>query len=74
MIRIDSASFPGSSSSGGSGFPVATAQNLQLRVQVFPRIMNVAVPRFQHSPMLGQFPLEQMVWRVCFSTRFLILE
>jgi hypothetical protein len=60
-ILIDSASLKGSSGSGGAGFPVLTPQNLQFRVQISPRIMNVAVPLLQHSPILGQFPLEQMV-------------
>jgi hypothetical protein len=51
----------GSSVSYSVGFPVATAQNVQLRVQMFPRIMKVAVPAPQHSPMFGQFPLSQIV-------------
>jgi hypothetical protein len=36
------------------GFPVFTLQKPQRRVQVSPRIMKVAVPRSQHSPMFGQ--------------------
>ena len=41
-------------SSGGSGAAsVLTAQNLQPRVHVSPSSMIVAVPPFQHSPMLG---------------------
>ncbi|MCY1538378.1 hypothetical protein D9M68_739140 [compost metagenome] len=51
----------GSSVSTARGLPVATAQKEQERVQMFPKIMNVAVPAPQHSPMLGQFPLSQMV-------------
>ena len=44
-----------------SGLPVTTLQNPQLRVQMLPKIMNVAVPSPQHSPMLGQCPLSQIV-------------
>src|SRR5436853_6571100 len=51
----------GSSQSIGSGLPVATAQNPHERVQMFPSIMNVAVPAPQHSPILGQLPLSQIV-------------
>src|SRR5690606_19151605 len=58
----------GSSVSYSGGRPVATAQKVQLRVHTFPRIMNVAVPAPQHSPMLGQLPLSQMVCSLCSST------
>src|ERR1700751_5009237 len=51
----------GSSQSAGFGLPVATAQKPQERVQMLPRIINVAVPAPQHSPMLGQLPLSQIV-------------
>ena len=51
----------GSSGSGGRGLPVFVAQNLQALVHISPRIMKVAVPAFQHSPIFGQFPLEQIV-------------
>ena len=34
--------------------PCATPQYLHARVQTSPRIMNVAVPASQHSPMFGQ--------------------
>src|SRR5260221_8346561 len=61
ISRIASATRRGSSSSYSVGRPVATAQNVQLRVQILPRIMKVAVPAPQHSPILGQFPLSQMV-------------
>src|SRR6187401_3806125 len=61
----------GSSQSRGSGRPVATAQKPQLLVQIFPRIMKVAVPAPQHSPILGQLPLSQIVWSLCVSTRLL---
>ena len=44
----------GSSGSKKVGLPVLTLQKPQRRVQVSPRIMNVAVPRSQHSPMFGQ--------------------
>ena len=44
-----------------SGAPFCTAQNPQRRVQTLPRIMNVAVRRFQHSPTLGQAALSQTV-------------
>ena len=39
----------------------ATAQKPQLRVQTLPKIIKVAVPDPQHSPIFGQFPLSQMV-------------
>jgi hypothetical protein len=68
IALIDSASRYGSFSSTGSGLPVLTAQNLHDRVQISPNIMKVAVPAPQHSPMLGQFPLEQMVWSWFLST------
>jgi hypothetical protein len=63
-----SATRRGSSVSYSEGRPVATAQKEQLRVQTLPNIMNVAVPRPQHSPMLGQFPLWQMVCSLYSST------
>jgi hypothetical protein len=47
---------------------VATAQKEQERVQMFPRIIKVAVPAPQHSPILGQLPLSQMVCNLCLST------
>src|SRR5690349_8388632 len=39
------------------------AQRPQRRVQVSPRIMNVAVPRVQHSPTFGQAASWHTVWR-----------
>ena len=45
----------------GGSLPVAVAQNLQLRVQTSPKIINVAVRRLQHSALLGHCPLPQMV-------------
>ena len=54
----------GSSASGAaSGRPVFTAQKPQARVQVSPRIMKVAVPASQHSPMFGQRASSQTVCR-----------
>ena len=38
------------------GLPVLTLQNPQARVHVSPRIIMVATPRSQHSPMLGHEP------------------
>ncbi len=57
-----SANLSGSSRSRPSGRPVLTAQKPQPRVQMSPRIMNVAVPAPQHSPMFGQRALSQTVW------------
>src|SRR5882762_7116783 len=65
---IASATRLGSSKSYSVGRPVATAQNVQLRVQIFPRIMKVAVPAPQHSPMFGQLPLSQIVCNLFSST------
>ena len=39
------------------------AQNPQFRVHTLPRIMKVAVPRAQHSPMFGQRASSQTVFR-----------
>ena len=50
-----------SQSSPWSGRPVFTAQNPQLRVQISPRIMKVAVRCSQHSQMLGHWALSQIV-------------
>jgi ABC-type uncharacterized transport system permease subunit len=66
--------FSGSFSSGGSGVPVLVAQNLHDRVQTSPKIKKVAVPKLQHVPMFGHFPLLQMVCNLCASTIFLIFE
>ena len=51
----------GSARSSRSGTPDFTLQKPQRRVQTSPRIMKVAVPRSQHSPMLGQFASSQTV-------------
>ena len=53
ILATASATLGGSAKSSSVGFPVCTAQNEHARVQIFPRIINVAVPRDQHSPMLG---------------------
>ena len=64
----------GSSQSAAFGLPVATAQNPHERVQILPKIINVAVPAPQHSPILGQFPLSQIVWSLCSDTIFLTFK
>ena len=61
MSATERATRAGSSGSFQVGLPVLTLQNPQRRVQVSPRIMNVAVPRSQHSPMLGQAASRQTV-------------
>src|SRR5690606_30936409 len=61
----------GSSVSYSGGRPVATAQNEQDRVQTLPKIIKVAVPAPQHSPILGQLPLSQIVCNLCWSTNLL---
>ena len=61
MSLTEFATRPGSKTSTSSGLPVTTLQKPQLRVQMLPKIMNVAVPSPQHSPMLGQCPLSQIV-------------
>src|SRR5438094_3685395 len=64
MRATASATRRGSSSSGGpTGLPEGTAQKPQARVQMSPRIMKVAVPCSQHSPMFGQRALSQTVCR-----------
>jgi hypothetical protein len=37
-------------------------------VQILPRIIKVAVPSPQHSPILGQLPDEQIVFKLYLST------
>ncbi len=61
----------GSSKSMVSGAPFCTAQKPQRRVQTLPAIMNVAVRRFQQSPMLGQAALSHTVCRLRSCTRAL---
>jgi hypothetical protein len=41
-----------------------------LRVHFSPSIIKVAVPAFQHSPLLGQLPLTQMVFSFWLATKF----
>ena len=65
----DSATLCGSSrSSLPIGLPVSTAQKRQARVQMWPISMKVAVPRDQHSPMLGHMASSQTVCRRCSFT------
>ena len=66
--KMESATFSGSLSSIGKGFPVDVAQNLQPLVHTSPKIMNVAVRLLQHSPLFGHLPLLQIVCRQCCST------
>jgi hypothetical protein len=61
MARTASATRLGSSQSMERGRPVRTAQKRQERVHTSPRIMKVAVPCPQHSPMLGQRASSQTV-------------
>jgi hypothetical protein len=68
MILMERATFSGSSQSTVSGRPVFTPQNPQERVQMFPNIMNVAVPSPQHSPIFGQLPEVQIVFKLYLST------
>ena len=74
ITEMDLATFSGSSQSTDSGLPVFTPQNPHDLVQIFPKIINVAVPSPQHSPMLGQLPDEQIVFSLYLSTRPLISE
>jgi len=43
-------------------------------VQELPRIINVAAPAAQHSPMFGHFPLSQMVCKQPADNADFILE
>ena len=63
MRATQRATRSGSSGSFQVGLPVLTLQKPQRRVQVSPRIMNVAVPRSQQSPMFGQAASLQTVCR-----------
>src|SRR5690554_93484 len=71
IILIERATFSGSSQETCSGRPVLTPQNPQERVQIFPKIIKVAVPSVQHSPIFGQLPEVQMVFKLYLLTRFL---
>ena len=53
-LATASATRDGSVASSASGWPVATLQNAQARVQVSPMIIMVAWRWDQHSPILGQ--------------------
>src|SRR5215210_828062 len=63
MRATERATRSGCSGSVHVGLPVLTLQNPQRRVQVSPRIMNVAVPRSQHSPTFGHAASWQTVCR-----------
>src|SRR3954464_2596922 len=63
MRATERATRAGSSGSFHVGLPVLTLQNPQRRVHVSPRIMKVAVPRSQQSPMFGQAASLQTVCR-----------
>ena len=63
IFFTDWATRSGSSGSLCVGLPVFTLQKPQRRVQVSPRIMKVAVPRSQQSPMLGQAASWHTVFR-----------
>src|SRR6266566_4494628 len=70
----DSATRTGSPRSSSVGRPEVTAQNRQALVHTSPRIMKVAVRRFQQSKMLGQRASSQTVCRrrsltSCLSSR-----
>ena len=56
----------GSAMSTVPGQPVLTLQYEHALVHVSPKIMNVAVPRSQHSPMFGQAASSQTVFRLAF--------
>ena len=71
IIFIERATFSGSSQSTVSGRPVLTPQKPQDLVQTFPKIINVAVPSPQHSPMFGQLPDVQIVFNLYLSTKLL---
>src|SRR5690554_3425564 len=68
---IERATFSGSSHSTVSGLPVFTPQKPHERVQIFPKIINVAVPSPQHSPIFGQLPDVQIVCSLYLSTKLL---
>src|SRR5690606_22401138 len=68
IILMDRATFSGSVQSTSSGLPVFTPQNPQDRVHIFPKIIKVAVPSPQHSPILGQLPEVHIVFRLYLST------
>ena len=66
---IELATLSGSAQSTAEGLPVLTPQKEHERVQILPRIIKVAVPSAQHSPMFGQLPEVHIVFNLYFSTR-----
>src|SRR3989338_3402039 len=54
----------GSLRSAASGRPASMAQKRQALVQTSPKIIKVAVPLPQHSPIFGQWALSQTVCRL----------
>ena len=68
IILMELATFSGSAQSTALGRPVCTPQKPHERVQIFPKIIKVAVPSAQHSPILGQLPEVQMVLSLYLST------
>jgi hypothetical protein len=62
IVCTASATRAGSATSSSVGLPCGTAQYPQARVQTSPRIMKVAVPWCQHSPMFGQRASSQTVF------------
>ena len=69
IILMEFATFSGSVQSTAPGRPVCTPQKPQERVQIFPKIIKVAVPSAQHSPIFGQLPDVQIVLSLYLSTR-----
>jgi len=69
MAATASATRRGSSVSSSGGRPVLMWQKPHDRVQVSPRIISVATPFDQHSPMFGQLASWQTVCRFCSRTR-----
>ena len=68
IILMERATFSGSAQSTVSGRPVCTPQKPHERVQIFPKIIKVAVPSPQHSPIFGQLPDVQIVCSSYLST------
>jgi hypothetical protein len=62
-----SANRRGSRQSTASGKTFTTSQKRQFLVHFSPRIMKLAVPALQHSPLFGQLPEVQIVFRSCSS-------
>ncbi len=64
----------GSAMSTVPGQPVLTLQYEHALVHVSPKIMNVAVPLSQHSPIFGQAASSQTVFRLAFLIFLRILR